>query len=164
MNREYELDNIDKQILSILMKDARATYAEIAAQLEVSGGTIHVRMKKLEQIGVIKGMHLVTDYQRLGYKIYAYIAVNFTTSADFDDICSKLIDIPEVIHVDIVTGEYNAMLQVVCRDNSHLSNVLKYKIHPLKGIGEYRVFMSLQNVVNRKIDLIEIEKQKVYDL
>ena len=65
MNKEYELDKIDKQILSILMKDANATYAEIASSLDVSGGTIHVRMKKLEQIGVITGMHLVTNYAKL---------------------------------------------------------------------------------------------------
>jgi Lrp/AsnC family transcriptional regulator for asnA, asnC and gidA len=164
MNREYELDKIDKQILSILMKDGRATYAEIAALLNVSGGTIHVRMKKLEQLGVIKGMHLIADYRKLGYTIYAYIAVNFTTNVDFDEICAKMADIPEVSRVDVVTGEYNAMLQVVCRDASHLNNILKHRIHPLKGVGEYRVFTSLQNVVDRKIDLIEIEKQKVFEL
>lgn len=42
MNKDHDLDRIDKQILSILMKDANSTYAEIANQLEVSGGTIHV--------------------------------------------------------------------------------------------------------------------------
>jgi Lrp/AsnC family transcriptional regulator for asnA, asnC and gidA len=66
MNKDHELDRIDKQILSILMKDANSTYAEIASQLEVSGGTIHVRMKKLEQIGVIKAMHLIADHTKLG--------------------------------------------------------------------------------------------------
>ncbi|HQW11186.1 MAG TPA: winged helix-turn-helix transcriptional regulator [Saprospiraceae bacterium] len=164
MNKEYELDKIDKQILSILMKNANATYAEIAALLEVSGGTIHVRMKKLEQIGVITGMHLITDYSKLGYHTCCYIGLTFSEGADYSLISKEIENIPEVTHFNYVTGRYNGLLEVSCMDNKHLKNILHFRISTIPGIGHCEVFMSLQSIISRKIDLIEIEKQKTYEL
>ena len=62
MARKHTLDKLDFKILSILMKDARIPYTEIAKSLSVSGGTIHVRMKKMEEMGVVKSAHLELDY------------------------------------------------------------------------------------------------------
>ena len=68
-NKLADIDKLDRQILSILMKDAKTPYTDIAKQLYVSGGTIHVRMKKLEQMGIVKGANLTVDYAELGYEI-----------------------------------------------------------------------------------------------
>ena len=61
MSKPKEIDKLDKQILSILMRNAKQAYTEIASQLYVSGGTIHVRMKKLEDSGIVKGYNLEVD-------------------------------------------------------------------------------------------------------
>ena len=61
-----ELDTLDKKILSILMKDANTPYTEIAKTLNVSGGTVHVRMKKLEDKGIVSGASLLVNYAELG--------------------------------------------------------------------------------------------------
>ena len=55
LNQAYQLDDLDLQILDILIKDCRTPYLEIARLCHVSGGTIHVRMKKMEELGIIKG-------------------------------------------------------------------------------------------------------------
>jgi Lrp/AsnC family transcriptional regulator for asnA, asnC and gidA len=70
--QNLEIDNLDIQILSILMKNATTPYTEIAKELIVSGGTIHVRMKKLEEMGVIKGASLEVNPQKLGYDVTAF--------------------------------------------------------------------------------------------
>ena len=57
MAQNYQLDKLDKQILSMLMKDATIPYTEIAKELVISAGTIHVRMKKLIDMGVVLGSH-----------------------------------------------------------------------------------------------------------
>ena len=58
MDKIYKLDNIDIGILEILMKNAKIPYTEIAKKLIVSTGTIHVRMKKMENYGIVKKIKL----------------------------------------------------------------------------------------------------------
>ena len=64
-SQNFELDNLDIQILSILMEDATIPYTEIAKKLIVSGGTIHVRMKKMQDMGIISGSHLIFNPQKI---------------------------------------------------------------------------------------------------
>jgi Lrp/AsnC family transcriptional regulator for asnA, asnC and gidA len=71
MGKPVELDNLDLKILALLMQNAKRPYTDIAKELFVSGGTIHVRMKKMEESGVVQGQHLVVDPSRLGYDICA---------------------------------------------------------------------------------------------
>ena len=163
MNKDYELDKIDKQILSILMKNANSTYAEIASILEVSGGTIHVRMKKLEQMGVITGMHLITNYAKLGFDICAYIGLDFSDGANITRIREKCHAIPELTHFDVTTGRYNAILQIVCKNNLHLLNILEHKICTIGGIARYEILISLDCVFSRKIDLVAIDDNRDFE-
>ncbi len=71
----YDLDNLDIQILSILMNDASIPYTEIAKKLIVSGGTIHVRMKKMEELGIIRGSNLIINPQKVGFDITAFLGI-----------------------------------------------------------------------------------------
>ena len=162
MNKDHELDRIDKQILSILMKDANSTHAEIASQLEVSGGTIHVRMKKLEQIGVIKAMHLIADHTKLGFEIKAFVGVNFSEGANYKHIIEALRKIPEVTVVNLTTGRFSGIIQLICKNNTHLKNILHGKIIDIKGISNTETLISLDEGLSRQIDVIEIEKNKDY--
>ena len=72
MKDNYQIDNTDLKILSLLSKNAKTPYTEIAKKVFVSGGTVHVRMKKLEKLGIVKGNKLVIDYSKLGYSITIY--------------------------------------------------------------------------------------------
>ncbi len=71
----YDLDNLDIQILSILMNDASIPDTEIAKKLIVSGGTIHVRMKKMEELGIIRGSNLIINPQKVGFDITAFLGI-----------------------------------------------------------------------------------------
>ena len=85
-----EIDNLDIQILSILMKNATTPYTEIAKELIVSGGTIHVRMKKLEELGVIKGASLEVDPQKLGYDITAFLGIYLEKGSQYNEAVKQL--------------------------------------------------------------------------
>ncbi|HMT77410.1 MAG: winged helix-turn-helix transcriptional regulator [Saprospiraceae bacterium] len=162
MNKDHDLDRIDKQILSILMKDANSTYAEIANQLEVSGGTIHVRMKKLEQIGVIKAMHLIADHTRLGYEIKAFVGVSFSEGAKYKEVVDAFKRIPEITNVNLTTGRFSAIVQLICKNNQHLKNILHGKIINIKGVANTETMISLDEGLSRQIDVVEIELNKDY--
>ena len=87
--QNLEIDNLDIQILSILMKNATTPYTEIAKELIVSGGTIHVRMKKLEEMGVIKGASLEVDPQKLGYDITAFLGIYLEKGSQYNEAVSS---------------------------------------------------------------------------
>src|SRR3546814_13866048 len=70
-----QIDNIDLQILSILMNDATTPYTEIAKELVVSSGTVHVRMKKLHELGIVVGSNLLINPQKIGYDVCAFIGL-----------------------------------------------------------------------------------------
>ena len=79
----YPLDKLDREILRKLLEDSRKSYQEIARELIVSGGTIHVRTGKMKEAGVIKGSQLVIDYQRLGLEVTAFVGINLASAGDY---------------------------------------------------------------------------------
>ena len=107
MSKLSDIDKLDRQILSVLMKDAKTPYTDIAKQLFVSGGTIHVRMKKLEQLGIVQGANLVVDYSKLGYDISAFLGIYLDKSSMYDQVAEALHAIPEIVGAHYTTGLYN---------------------------------------------------------
>ncbi|MEM7104407.1 MAG: Lrp/AsnC ligand binding domain-containing protein [Bacteroidota bacterium] len=157
MKKNLELDNIDRQILSILMEDAKKPYTEIANQIHVSGGTIHVRMKKLEQMGIVKGASLEVDYEKLGYDICAFLGIYLDKGSLFDDVAKDLEGIPEIVGAHYTTGLYNIFAKIVCRDTNHLREVLHDKIQKIPGIQRTETFISLFENINRPVQIFEKE-------
>ena len=144
MSKATDIDKLDRQILSILMHNAKKPYTEIAKELYVSGGTIHVRMKKLEEAGLVKGYNLAVDYAQLGYDISAFLGIYLDKSSLYDDVARELAKIPEVVAAHYTTGLYSIFAKIVCRDTNHLREVLHDKIQKIVGIQRTETFISLQ--------------------
>ena len=72
---KLKLDEIDHQILDLLIDNTRTAFTDIAKKLLISAGTVHVRVKKMEDAGIIKGSSLTLDYKKLGYTFIAYIGI-----------------------------------------------------------------------------------------
>ena len=71
----YKLDEVDHQILDLMIDNTRTPFTDIAKQLNISAGTVHVRVRKMEEIGIITGSTLTVDYDRLGYTFIAYVGI-----------------------------------------------------------------------------------------
>lgn len=149
MKNNFNLDNVDIEILSILSHDAKTSYAEIGKRLFVSGGTIHVRIKKLTELGIIVGSRITVDYQRLGYDVIAFLGIYLEQSQLYDQVCEELSKIPEIISSHYTTGEYSIFAKVICTDTDHLRNVLAKKIQKIAGIARTVTFISLEEGINR---------------
>ncbi|MEY3051389.1 MAG: hypothetical protein RLY31_1174 [Bacteroidota bacterium] len=152
------IDKLDRQILSLLMYDADQSYTEIAKKLFVSGGTIHVRMKKLREMGIVHGANLVIDYSRLGYDICAFLGIYLDKSSLYDDVAEQLKDIPEVVEAHYTTGLYSIFAKIYCRDTRHLREVLHDKIQKISGIQRTETFISLQESILRPVNVLLEEK------
>jgi len=155
MNKSKELDKLDRQILSALMKNSKIPYTELAQKLYVSGGTIHVRMKKLEEMGIVRGHNLVVDYSVLGYDVCAFLGVYLDKSSLYDTVIKELKNIPEVVNAHYTTGVYSVFAKIVCRDTDHLREVLHDKIQMINGIQRTETFISLEERIDRPVNILE---------
>ena len=148
-----ELDTLDKKILSILMKDANTPYTEIAKTLNVSGGTVHVRMKKLEDKGIVAGASLLVNYAELGYDVSAFLGIYLNKSSLYEEVTKELQNIPEIVSAHYTTGIYSIFAKIVCKDTRHLREVLHDKIQKIQGIQRTETFISLEESINRPINI-----------
>lgn len=151
MAKSSELDKTDLQILSYLMEDAKMPYTEIAKHLYISSGTVHVRMKKMEELGIIKSSNLRVNYEKLGYDITAFMGIYLSKSSLYDHVAKEMEKIPEIVDLHYTTGTYAMFVKIVCRDTKHLREVLHDKIQKIEEITRTDTFISLEESINRPI-------------
>ncbi len=151
----FHIDNVDRQIISLLMQDAMMPFTEIAKKLFVSSGTVHVRMKKLADLGVIKRAELIINPAALGYDITAFLGIYLQKSALYNQAVKALQKIPEVVECNYTTGNYSMFCKIICKDTAHLKEVLSDKIQHINGIERTETFISLEENINRPINLME---------
>ena len=148
------LDQLDYQILAKLVEDGKMPYTDIAKQLFVSSGTIHVRMKKMEELGIVKGSSLTLDYPTLGYDVTAFLGIYLEKSSLYEDVLAQLRSIPEVVTANYTTGAYSILCKMVCKDTNHLRLVLQDKIQKIQGIQRTETFISLEEPINRAVNFL----------
>ena len=153
MKVNYQIDNIDLKILNILYKNAKMPYTEVAKKVYVSGGTVHVRMRKLEKMGVVRGTKLDIDYARLGYNISCYMGIYLEKSYLYKNAVDSLKRIPEVVEIHAITGQYTIFIKILCKDTPHFREILDTKIHKVKGITRTESFMSIEETLKGSISL-----------
>ena len=153
MNANYQIDKLDKQILALLMMDATKPYTDIAKELVISGGTVHVRMKKLQDLGVVKGSQFVIDPTKVGYDICAFLGIFLERGSEYHDAVNRMKKIPEIVELHYTTGMYSMFAKIICRDTNHLREVLNEKIQTIKGVSRTETFISLEESIRRQIKL-----------
>ncbi|MBV6644773.1 MAG: Lrp/AsnC ligand binding domain-containing protein [Cyclobacteriaceae bacterium] len=151
MSKNYEIDNVDLKILNILMEDAKIPYTEVAKKVFVSGGTVHVRMKKLEEMGVVNGTTLKMDYSKLGFDVTCFMGIFLDKGSLYDSAVAQLKEIPEIAKIHYTTGNYNIFIKIHCKDTKHLRDVLHDKIQRVEGIERTETFISLEESLNRHL-------------
>lgn len=152
-----EIDHLDKQILAKLVEDGKMPYTDIAKILFVSSGTIHVRMKKMEQMGIVRGSSVLLDYHKLGYDVTAFLGIYLDKSSLYDEVVEQIKNIPEVVEANYTTGTYSILAKIVCKDTNHLRLVLHDKIQKIEGIQRTETFISLEESINRPVNFLEAE-------
>ena len=151
MAEELNIDKLDLKIIQQLMHDANVSYAEMGKKLFVSAGTIHVRIKKLQDGGVINGMKFQVDLKKLGYDVIAFIGIYLEKSSLYDTVAKQLKGIPEIVRMNYTTGNYSIFAEIVCRDIAQLRTILHDELQKIKGIERTETFISLEESLNRSV-------------
>lgn len=155
MAKNYEIDNTDLKILEILMQDAKKPYTEVAKRVYVSQGTIHVRMNKMEEAGVVERTTLRLNYSKLGFDITAFIGIYLEKSALYEKVLAKLKEIKEITNIHYTTGNYSMFVKIHCRDTNHLKEVLHEKMQQVEGIERTETMISLEESLDRSLKLTD---------
>ena len=157
MGTKLNLDKLDLQIIHEMLHNAEVSYAELGKKLFVSGGTIHVRIKKLEEFGIVKGKKLQVDLKHLGYDITAFVGIFLEKSSLYDTVARDLEKIPEIVRLNYTTGNYSMFIEVVCKDISKLRAVLHDELQKIKGIERTETFISLDEGFSRNVQVAPTE-------
>jgi Lrp/AsnC family transcriptional regulator for asnA, asnC and gidA len=154
LNIDKSLDKLDLQIIQAMMQDAEISYADLGKQFFVSGGTIHVRIKKLEELGIVQGKRLAVDLKVLGYDIIAFIGIYLEKSSLYDTVALALKNIPQVVRVNYTTGNYSMFVEIVCKDIQQLRFVLHDELQKIKGIERTETLISLEESFSRNVKIV----------
>jgi len=126
-------------------------HSEIAERLVVSPGTIHVRMKRMEKLGIVKGAILVLDPARIGYDLTAFIGIYLVKGSAYNEVIREINQIPEVVEAHYTTGEYSIFAKIICRNTEHLRIIINEKIQSINGIMRTETVISLNESIRKQI-------------
>ena len=146
---KIKLDEIDHQILDMLIDNTRTPFTDIAKKLLISAGTVHVRVKKMEEGGIILGSSLTVDYEKLGYAFIAYVGIFLEKTHQTKFVLERLNLIPNVTVAHITTGKFNILCKIRAKDTNHAKNII-FKIDDIDGISRTETMISLEESINDK--------------
>jgi Lrp/AsnC family transcriptional regulator for asnA, asnC and gidA len=153
MAAKLNFDKLDMQIINEMMQNAEISYAELGKKLFVSGGTIHVRIKKLQESKIVTGTRLTVNLKELGYDVIAFIGIFLEKSSLYDTVAKELRKIPEIVRLNYTTGNYSMFAEIVCKDINKLRYVLHDKLQNVKGIERTETLISLEESFYRNIQV-----------
>ena len=149
-----KLDEIDHQILDMLIENTRTPFTDIAKKLLISAGTVHVRVKKMEDLGIIKGSSLTLDYKMLGYNFIAYVGILIDRSRRTYEIIQELEKKPYVTVAHITTGKYNIFCKIRAKGTEHAREII-FSIDDVEGVLRTETMISLEESINDKKRLMK---------
>lgn len=152
----HKLDSLDKKILSMIAKDARIPFLEVARVCNISGAAIHQRVQKLTHLGVLKGSLFIIDPETVGYQTCAFIGICLKDPSQFDEVTKELEKIPEVTECHFTTGTFDMFIKIFAKNNHDLLDIIHDKLQPL-GISSSETLISFKTTINRQLPIDNIQ-------
>ena len=146
-----KIDLLDKKILSILSKNARIAFKDVAAECNVSRAAIHQRVQHLIENGVIMGSGFDVNPKSLGYTTCTYVGITLERGSMYKDVVERLRHIPEVVECHFTTGPYTMLVKLYARDNEQLMDLLNNKLQGIHGVISTETLISLEQSIKREI-------------
>ncbi len=154
-----KIDNLDRKILNIIMKNARIPSKDIAAVCGVSRAAIHQRIARLVEMKVITGSGYIVDPRILGYNTCTYVGVRLEKGSLYREVVKELEKITEIVECHFTTGPYSLLIKVYAQDNRHLMKLLNDHIQHIPGVTETETLISLEQSLNRQIEVYPVGEE-----
>ena len=135
------MDELDLEIIKALQGNGRKRYTEIAKALNVAEGTVRNRVARLLEKRVLQIIGLIDPHQ-MGYDAPALIGVT-VKPPHLEEAAAQIAAFPEVSYLILVSGEYDLMVEVFCRDRAHLATFLREDLQNVTGVERTQTFFIL---------------------
>ncbi|TYB76749.1 winged helix-turn-helix transcriptional regulator [Bizionia gelidisalsuginis] len=146
---KFRLDEVDHQILDMLIDNTRVPFTDIAKKLLISAGTVHVRVKKMEDAGIIKGSSLTIDYKKLGYSFIAYVGIFLQNTSQTKFVLERINLLPYVTVAHVTTGKFNIFCKIRAKDTEHAKDII-FMLDDIDGVYRTETMISLEESLNDK--------------
>ncbi|KDS91561.1 ArsR family transcriptional regulator [Halorubrum saccharovorum] len=137
-----ELDETDRSILRILQEDARTPFSEVARRIDMSSATVHDRVNRMEEAGVIEGYHASIDPKAVGYGVSAFVGLRVEQGRE-EDALERLRDIDGVCEIHLTTGEWDVILKVVAANTDSLRELMFERVAEMEGFSRSQTMIIL---------------------
>ncbi|MDX1690974.1 MAG: Lrp/AsnC family transcriptional regulator [Acidimicrobiia bacterium] len=127
------MDELDRKILVALADDARRPLSRVAEELGVGSTTVHQRVRRMEERGVIVGSRLLVDWEAVGLPVVALVSIEVAEDAPLRDQADQLAENPYVQNCFAVTGEFDLLAVIRAHSSSHLGEILEDLRHLVPG-------------------------------
>jgi Lrp/AsnC family transcriptional regulator for asnA, asnC and gidA len=152
------IDHNDLAILKALAANGRASYQEIANELNVSRVTVHERVKKLINKGIISGIYAQINPEALGYTVCAYVGLITSQGKQSYKVLDSLQGIEEIEEIHIITGKYDVLIKIRAKNHRHLQEILFEKVGAIYGFDRSETMIILSSPKeNRGLNLSQIQ-------
>ncbi len=146
---KFKLDEVDHQILDMLIENTRTPFTDIAKKLLISAGTVHVRVKKMEEAGIIRGSSLTLNYAKLGYSFIAYVGIFLQNTSQTKFVLERINEIPYVTVAHVTTGKFNIFCKIRAKDTNHAKEII-FRLDDIEGVYRTETMISLEESINDK--------------
>ena len=154
-----KIDNLDKKILKIIMKNARIPSKDVAVECGVSRAAIHQRIQRMIDMKVITGSGYHVDPKSVGFTTCTYIGLKLERGSMYRDVVPELEKIDEVVECHFTTGPYTMLIKLYARDNQHLMELVNDKVQHIPGVNATETLISLDESIRREIPIQAIENE-----
>ena len=147
---ECVLDELDYTILNLISNDTRMSFLEVSRICNVSGAAVHQRVQKMIANNIITGSEFKLNLNKIGYETCALLELQFSNSKDMNVIIEKLKAIPEIVECHVTVGDYDLIIKIYARNNTHLFDMIKQQIKPL-GLVRMKSTISYGEVFRKQM-------------
>lgn len=151
-NNGTSLDELDFSVLSLLQQDGRVSLTVMAEKLGVSISTVRTRVSKLLDEKTIQIVGRVNT-EKVGFHVYAQIKISVRPAKLIQRVSNQLLKLREVSFLAITSGDFDLELNVMCRDNNHLMQIVNEEISKIEGVDHTRTNMYLKVLKYAQPDL-----------
>jgi Lrp/AsnC family transcriptional regulator for asnA, asnC and gidA len=137
-----ELDDTDRKILRALQADARKPFSEIAREIDMSSATVHDRVNRMEEAGVIRGYHADVDPKAVGLGTSAFVGLRVEQGRE-EEALERLSAVEGVQEVNLTTGEWDVILRVYAKNTEHLRKIMFEEIADMDGFARSQTMVVL---------------------
>ncbi len=148
-----KIDRLDKKILSILSKNARMPFKDVAAECNVSRAAIHQRVQHLTEDGVITGSKFDVNPKSLGFSTCTYVGITLEKGSMYKQVVEQLEHIPEIVECHFTTGPYTMLVKLYAKDNGQLMDLLNNQLQEIPGVVATETLISLEQSIRREIPI-----------